>query len=368
METVTLEVGPQPRLRITAVGSDLRLTGREGTVVEAQAAPGAGLSVTPAAEGVEVTCDSACLLFVPEGAAVEAETVGGDVRVTGLIGPLSLGTVGGDVSLRRGGPVRLARVGGDVVVHRLEGDLRAEWIGGDVDIDHLRGAVELQAVEGDLRLHAVDGLVRARVAGDAELELSPPSDTTSIVEADGDLSCLLPRGLALELHLRAGGSLEAHVPGPRRQDGEETLVQMEGAQATARLTAGGDLWVGEAGREGAGTTTGLRAQIQAEVDAALAQAEASLGRLSGLHGLHAERMRDRAHRAAERARRRAERIRQRAERAPKRWTGVLDLGSWMASKSRVSDQERLTVLRLLEEGVIGVDEAEKLLRALEGEV
>jgi len=57
----------------------------------------------------------------------------------------------------------------------------------------------------------------------------------------------------------------------------------------------------------------------------------------------------------------------REERKHSRWAASLDPGSWAGRRSRASDQERLMVLQMLEQGVIGVEEAEKLLRALEGE-
>ncbi len=367
METITLEVGASPRLRIMAVGGDLRLTGREGTVLEVQAAPTADLSLTPTADGVEVTCGLACLMFVPSGASVEAQAIGGDVRVTGLSGPLTLQTVAGDVSLRRVGPVRVVRVGGDVAVHRLEGGLQVEWVGGDVELDHIQGAVQLDVVRGDLSLCAVEGPVKVQVGGEAVVELSPPPGTTSTIEADGDLSCLLPEGMALELRLRAGGVLEAHVPGARDEDGQGVQIRMKGSQAAAELISGGDLWVGARRVGDIGAHPGLWAQVQAEIDAALAQAGAGLAGLGRFHGLGAERIRDRAHRVAERARCRAERMARRGEQRRSRWTASLDLDSWMERRSRVSDQEQLSVLQMLEQGVIGVEEAEGLLHALEGE-
>ncbi|MEW6566672.1 MAG: hypothetical protein AB1449_00605 [Chloroflexota bacterium] len=369
METITLEVGPNPRLRITSVEGDLRLTGREGTLLEAQAAPRAGLSVAPLGDGYELSCAAACLIFLPNGATVEGRAIVGDARITGLTGPLMLETVAGDLSLRRVGPVRVERVGGDLAAHRLEGDLRVAQVGGDAHLDHVQGEVQLDAVGGDLNLSAVEGAVRARVSGDVKLELSPPPGSSCSVQAAGDLNCHLMQGAALDLRLRAGGDLDTRVPGTREQAGQDVHIRMEGAQATAELTAGGDLWVRLEGTEAMGAEAGrdLRAQIQAGVDAAIAQVEASLGALGGHHGFGAERIRERMRRAAERAQRRAERARERAEGGRTRWTTTLNLDPWSARKSRVSDQERLTVLQMLEQGVIGVDEAEKLLRALEGE-
>lgn len=361
METITLEVGANPRLLIVAVGGDLRLTGREGTVLEVQATPMAGVTVTPTADGVEVSCGLACLMFVPRDATVEAQMVGGDVRVTELRGPLTLQTVAGDVSLRRAGTVRVERVGGDMAAHRLGGDLQVEWVGGDVEVDHIRGAVRLEAVGGDLNLRAVEGAVKARVGGDAAVELSPPPGTLSTIETDGDLTCSLPEGVALELSMRAGGVMETHLPGARDEHGQGILIRMEGSRAAAELVAGGDLWVGDKRLVGMGAHPELWAQIQAEIEAGLA----GLGRFHGLEAV--DRIQDRAHRAAERARRRAERTWHRGQRSRARWTASVGLGSWLGGKDRVSDEERLTVLQMLEQGVIGVEEAEKLLRALEGE-
>ncbi len=54
METVTLEVGASPRVRFTTVSGDLRLTGREGTTLEAQASERGGLSAKPVGDRIEI--------------------------------------------------------------------------------------------------------------------------------------------------------------------------------------------------------------------------------------------------------------------------------------------------------------------------
>ena len=84
MESVTLESGANPKVHITAVGGDLRLTGRGGTAVEAQAGPRGALTARTVGDGVEIACHSACLVFLPPGAQVSVDSVGGDARVTGM--------------------------------------------------------------------------------------------------------------------------------------------------------------------------------------------------------------------------------------------------------------------------------------------
>jgi hypothetical protein len=375
MDSVTLEVGRTPIIHVQVVGGDLRLTGREGTGLEAQASPRGELTAVSVGNRIEVSCRSACLIFLPAGAQVEAEMVGGDVRVIGLDGSLKLGTVGGDLSLRRVGSVSLERIGGDLVVHRASGELEAGWVGGDADVDQIGGAVRLQVVGGDLRVNRVQGALQAMVGGDASLHLSPPAGTTTTLRAGGDISCRLAEEASLRLTLRAGGDLRAAVAGEREHTPDGLVIRLGEAQAVAELTAGGDLWLrpeagaGEAERESY-LGEDFHAHVQAQVDAAMAEVEAGLEKLSaGAFGFDSERVGGRVRRAMERAQRRAARARERAAARsgrPRR-PADFDFGPFRPAKPAASEEERLSVLQMLEQGSISVEEAERLLQALEGE-
>jgi hypothetical protein len=375
MDTVTLDVGQTPTVHIRMVGGDLRLTGREGTGLEAQASPRGELTAVSAGNRIEVSCRSACLIFLPAGAQVEAEMVGGDVRVIGVDGRLKLGTVGGDLSLRRVGEVSVEKVGGDLTVHRSGGEVEAGWVGGDADIDQIEGGVQLQVVGGDLRVNRVQGAVQATVGGDASLHLSPPAGTTTSLRAGGDISCRLAEGVSLRLTLRAGGDLRAAVAGEREHTPDGLVIRLGEAQAAAELTAGGDLWLrpeagpGEAER-GSRLGEDFHAHVQAQVDAAMAEVEAGLEKLSaGAFGFDSERVSGRVRRAMERAQRRAARARERAAArtgSPRR-PADFDFGPSRPARPAVSEEERLSVLQMLEQGSISVEEAERLLQALEGE-
>jgi hypothetical protein len=111
----------------------------------------------------------------------------------------------------------------------------------------------------------------------------------------------------------------------------------------------------------------LGAHIEWQVKDALARMathlEESLGRVDG------ERVRYRVDRAAEQARRRAEQAaesaRMRAERAERRWQRASGRRP-TPKKPQATDEERLRVLRMVEEGRITPEEASELLVALEG--
>src|SRR3972149_5579549 len=106
--------GPPPKWGVGGMGGALRLTGREGTTLEAQAPPRGDLEVRTAGDHIEVSSPAACLIFLPEGAEGSGEAVGGDARITGVRGERRVGAVGGDLSLRRVGRCEIGRVGGDL--------------------------------------------------------------------------------------------------------------------------------------------------------------------------------------------------------------------------------------------------------------
>jgi hypothetical protein len=147
------------------------------------------------------------------------------------------------------------------------------------------------------------------------------------------------------------------------------VIQLGAGESEAELSAGGDLSVHPTGapgeQVGAEWAADMRTRIEAQVDAALAEVEASLGSLDarGL-GIDADRVRARVRRAAERAHRRAERARRGPETNQRRVD--INFGPFGTARPSVNDEERLTVLRMLEQGTISLEEAERLLQALEG--
>jgi hypothetical protein len=97
---------------------------------------------------------------------------------------------------------------------------------------------------------------------------------------------------------------------------------------------------------------------------------------AGLGAFESYRIGEQVRRAVSRARRNADRARRKTHKdllkARKLAKGKrlrVDFDVDLGGKSRrvVSDEERLTILRMLEKGTITVDEAENLLQALEGD-
>jgi hypothetical protein len=218
--------------------------------------------------------------------------------------------------------------------------------------------------------------VEAAAGGDVRLRLTPVAGGRCVVGSGGDLVCRLPEEASARLVLKAGGDLDIGSRSASERAGEAVTLQMGDGEALVTLTAGGDLKVSGAGKW-AGAEVDLsdqiRSQVEAEMEAALAQVEASLEAIeAGGISIDTDRLARTIRRATDRAQRRAERARGRGEPFGKSETwrpggprGEAAAGGSASAKGEATEKERLAVLRMLEQGTISVDEAETLLQALE---
>jgi hypothetical protein len=380
MERILRDVGKDPRIIIDSIGGDLRVSGREGEQLEALAPEKGELKVEQSKKGIEISCRSGCLLFVPKGAQLEAGDIGGDGRLTDVHGEVLIQTIGGDVSMRRLGKTSLARVGGDAQIREIAGALMIDNIGGDAVIRAIEKEVHLRMVGGDLLLGEVAGSVEVTVGGDAVVSLSTGANNRAVIQTGSDLACQLPEIPSAKLNVRAGGNV--HVPADLEIDPatREFSVTLGEGVADITLRAGADLSL-RYGKSIEGVDTEFVGDILTEVDAKLAEMEARFNAMSaGMYSFDAERIAERVRRSVRQAQRRAERAVQKAEdkvhKAQRQQFGFkfdpdsgwpdLRFADFNPADTEPSDEERLAILRMVESGKISVSEAEGLLQALEG--
>ncbi len=241
MEKINIELEGRRQIKIKNIGGDLRLSGWETTGFEAQASTKGKLKVKESSDGVEVECRAGCLMFLPEDACVEAENIGGDLRIKGVHGEIMIRTVGGDMSIQRVGRSTFEMVGGDVQAQRVEGDLTIDRIGGDAVIQRLAGDLRLRGVGGDLMIYEIEGIVDASVGGDIIATLDPQPETRSTIHSGGDISCRIPACSSTAVTIRAGG--DAQLPPNAEQETVPggVVVKFGDSESKIELSSGGDL-------------------------------------------------------------------------------------------------------------------------------
>ncbi len=335
---------------------------------------------------------------------LQAQTVNGDVHVHQAQDEVSLDTVYGDVRIRDGGAAVLQQVTGDLSARRIAGDLRTGRLQGDAHIRQVDGQLVLEQVGSDLRAEGILGGLTANQVG-ADVWLGPPFSRGVVyrVNAGGNVEIRLSEDASLRLSLRAGGGVRSSIADLTLQEaGAQTTGVIGAGEATLEAQAGGQIALRPLGAAGAAerefgfdvdlgfldALKDLGPMIEARIAEAMADMEVRLQEgLSRIDGaqirLHVERAAEQARRTAERAaeqarreaeraaerarreaEREAERARIRAERAERRWQRAS--GKRARQEATATDEERLRVLRMLEQGKITLEQANELLAALEG--
>lgn len=386
MSEQTVQTSPAPHITVVQCVGNLIVRGSDERriTLQARGEPSDAL-LQREGDTFSLTTRSDCLLLCPPATTLTIQAVRGDLQVEGLQGPLAVGTVNGDVRLHRIGAATLEQVFGDLSVRQTEGDLQVHRVAGDARIRYVEGQVRLAQVGADLWAEGLqEGLIAEAVG--ADVRLWPPFSPNAVylVRAGSDLALYLPADPDLHLALDAGGRLCSHLPGLTLPEAEARLEHTLGAGA-GRLEAhaGGHvhLWpleprrthgVGAEFAPGLEALEGLGPAVEAHIAQAMAELEArlaeSLGRMDRqIIGRRVEQAAEQARQAAERARREAERAaeraRLRAEQAERRWQRA---SGQRPRPEPASDEERLRVLRLVEQGKITPEQAADLLAALEG--
>ncbi|MBN1264830.1 MAG: hypothetical protein JXA25_05005 [Anaerolineales bacterium] len=373
METIRFDNAQSSKIVIRSIGGDLRVTGRSDSTFEAQAPERGRMVARQDGDLIELDSRSSCLVFVPEEVALQIESIGGDGRVTGVKGAVTIGTVGGDLTLRRVRSAEVQRVGGDADMRRIEQALKIAWVGGDAFVERTAGEISIESIGGDLKMRRCLAAVQASAGGDIQLDIDIPPGSTSEFRAGGDLVCTLPELVSAKVQLLAGGELHlSGQPETALEDGEAEIVIGSG-EANLKLQSGGDLMM-KVGREVNGANTILGADFMSDLDASLeeadrriAEAEARLGAVGlGFSIEETDRIGSEVRRAVTRALRhkRHSGVHGRSKDAGHRIKVSMDFPSQHGNEP--TEEEKMSILKMVEAGTISIEEADMLLQALEG--
>lgn len=372
-----LTVGPEPKIRIESVEGDLRLVGWDNDEILAKTDDDA-LALQQMGEEISITCPDDLSINVPKNSAVHILTVNGDMSVRGLANSFEADTVNGDVAIRDVGTVSLGAIESDFSLRGAKGDVHVKSVGGDASLREVDGSLTLDSVSDDLAVHGVGGNLKVDVDDDVVVHIDPKVGQEYAVMAGDDILLVLPSDANATLTM-SGDEINVNLPNVQPEDTTSRVVTLGDGSAQIRLDAGGDVLVTD--REDAAESADEYGNFAGMMfdwgnwGREIGQNWGAFGRQIG------ERASRRAQEAAARAARKAEEAARRTERNLERKfgkhsgrRGARFSWSWdpsqmpQASKSEpVSDEEHMTILRMLSEKKITSEEAEKLLSALEGD-
>jgi len=361
----TISAGPAPKIIIESIGGDLSLVGWEGDDILLKADEDV-MHVSRDGDQVNLSCDDDFSLRVPQAASILINKIGGDASIRGVMGGIELKEIGGDLSIRDVDSVSIDTVHADFSLRGAKGHLSIKSANSDVSIRDVDGNVSLDTVANDLALRDVRGNVNANVAEDVVMYLNPQAGNVYSVTAGDDILLVMPPKANAKLTLNAD-QIDVDWKGVEKdEDAASRVITLGNGSATMTLNAGGDIRVSNKANAG--------------------ESAEDFGNFAGI-GLdwsgfgerisrHVTEATQRAQRKVEEAARRIENKTREAERRSRRGRGGLEIGPWnldfspkgvpMPPKPQASDEERMVILKMLQEKKITSEEAEKLLTTLEG--
>ena len=418
MDSQSVKIEGIPRISLNIAGN-LSVKGWDRQEVIAKSSSPDDLTLDVEDEVISINCQSNCNLHVPYGSIVNAGKIDGDALFKSVEGEISIEQVAGNLTLRSVGEVNVGVANGNLTAKNVDGNLHLVSCDANVAVRDIKGDFLVQkSVSGNLTLKEIDGDAKAQAQGNVTVELDPSPESTNEIRAEGNLICRLPADASVKVSIPSGDNVRVKIPDVDVPSQIETPFDLVLGEGDASLTLGASGNVILSSRppdwnmstfevdfdaEFDNMAETLNEEISAQIEAQMEMMEeelqiqldnisASLD-LSGLSPEKAERIAQHTKQATERAnqraqekmrraqekmnrklesaRRRAESKARAAERAARDRRRRPEPPTWVTSPTRpvsepVSDEERLMILQLLEQGKVTTDEAEQLLAALEG--
>jgi hypothetical protein len=298
-----------------------------------------------------------------------------------------LQNVRGNLQARDIAWLRASRVGGNLVAKDVSGPLDGDRVGGNALLKGVAGMVDLDQVAGNLvAKNLANGARVDRIGGNLVLSGDLGTGCTYQLRADGNATLRFSDDTSAHMTLGAKGKLIPSVAMAVQEQQDKRLVGTLGqggteivVEAKGNITVGGgqpgvaaDLGeeIARQVEEGLGTIDldAIGRQVGEEMEAAISRLQVKLD------GVDWERLGHQAQQGVERAltriQREVDRMADKAERqqAPGRVSDA-EARSMEATNSPADpgpdlDEERLSILRMVEQGTISPQEAEMLLDAL----
>jgi DUF4097 and DUF4098 domain-containing protein YvlB len=370
---------------------------------------------------VLIRCKSDCVVRLPHESSVFATTVQGNARFKLLEGELKIDQILGSLEIRDADQAQIGKVHGNLMVKQTSGDLQVEHVMGSALATDVQGKCSLKRVSGNVDLRDTEGDLEISAQGNARVQLCLLAGKQYQVSGDGDVQCILPEDASARVTLHSRGRrIQVRLPDGKTTLAEEDYVLTLGSgESEMTVSAGGGVllvsreadwaemddvhsqmsdafseFTEEFGEQISGE---MEVQIETQMEILneqLAKLE-SLVTKSGMSQAEADKVMQRAREARARANVRAQEKMRRAQQKMDRKLEAAQRKVEMKMKSvegrsptqsrkswkfewppapptppvpgePASDEERLIILKMLEQKKISMEEAERLLAALEG--
>jgi hypothetical protein len=355
----SIQCGETPTVRVEKVLGALDVRGTDDIQIEATANGQGQVSLGRDGEVIVLAADGDTRLRLPKAAKLQIVEVRQDLKVRDLKAELAIDHVRGSAQLNRVAGACIDRVGGNLNAAHIDGELTLDRAGGDVRLRDMSGAARV-ALGGDLVVTGAHSPLEATAGGDVALRVEIAHAEPLTIVAGGDIICRLQGSPSAMVTLACGGTRTIDLPNIVRDGSDPGHVKLGEGEAEVSLRAGGDIWLGGIGASyGVEDADAIGSRVAASVGKTLADVEAGLAAMGAvMESVPEAEISSKVQKVIKRAIRRKQRS---------HLKDVAPLPVAVGSGSDpggASDEERLKILKMVEDGKLSVEDAEKLFEAL----
>jgi hypothetical protein len=420
MKIMTLNINPSTNVTIRVSG-DLFLAGSEDDLLNATSRRDNTLNIQQFNNQILITCLDDCTITLPKYTSVVVEKVGGDAQLRRMQTSLKIHKVGGDLSLQELNEVEVDQIGGDCFTDQITGPLTIQNIGGELNGLRIGGQLSILRVGDDVDIRDTSAGVAIHSGGDIRLGLAKTGDEAIQLKAGGDIYFYLPKEAdAAVSMISRGQDITIQTQGQSQViDARAYQLKLGNGSQNVNLEAGGDVLVSDlpmGNKRVVEKSSKISEKWQRMDDRISARMRNTFDEVDRKIE-QAERVTKEAQATLEKAGKRIQAaMEDLGRRSPEGWVNIPESVIFIPpipsinseaikitiptikfpqgpnqpaaeekatagevktpqapergetpSDFGVSDEERLLILRMLQEKKINVDQAEELLRALEGQ-
>ncbi len=336
-----------------------------------------------------------CELSVPKNREVIIDRVSENARVRDLSNPLTINKVGGRLVLQNIESAVVGRVSESCLIENVAGKLKIGKVGDNLTGKNLKSSVSIERVSGSVQLQGISGSLEVRADDNVEVSVMDTNHEKIQIRSSDSIQLHLPVEPNASLQIRSGGesiSLETASVKKKMNEGRSEIRLGSGEQKIileaddrvrvtseildereiARLFSDMDLLWQNLKQESELKRAAREKEVHWEIKMVEGVAQVAHGALDEVEEIANQiKISDEAVRLAE----------QRVKDAMKQvQEQIRNLGYDLSiveesepepaddpksnAKSEVTDEERLIVMRLLQEQKISVEEADRLLEVL----
>lgn len=371
MKQTTIPVKPDGRINIKAQ-EDLSIEGSDAKMLTAVVSHGDSMKILESTGGLEIKSSEDCRLLIPASTTVTVDKVGGDAFLKNLENRAIVGKIGGDLTMIDVAGASIEMAGGDFSIRGSKGAVEVARTGGDllgIDVFSFSSG----AIGGDATLKNVGGSVNITAGGDVLISCFLETLPEIKIKAGGDITLITSEHAngMLNLHNK-GESISVSACG--QSITQDTFIELplgEGGNEID-LNAGGEILVTDKdnlveGENGFATIehqwSEFGSDLERRIREGLVMASQSADHASKVASMASEIAREKMDKAMRKLEKKGFSKGHRS--------GMVGFTYEQPAKGKektgpaVSDEERMLVLRMLQEKKISVEEAEKLLNALD---